>query len=105
MKQLHIKVRENEEKTVPIIWIPSQNQEEQIEIEAILDAPGAKLHLLGIFLGNNHAKVTCNIKIIHKAANTYSRVNLRGVMYNHANFTNDGMVRIDRGAKNADAFY
>lgn len=103
MENVKIVVKENEEKVVPIVWV--SDSEDTIEIEAQLTGIGGRLQLLGLFLGSKNKKITCNIRIVHKAPKTFSRVNLRGVMYDHADFQNDGLVRIERGAKNADAFY
>lgn len=100
---VNVIVKENEEKVVPVVWV--SDSEETINVEAQLIGVGAKLQLLGLFLGSKNKKITCNIRIVHKAPKTFSRVNLRSVMYGHADFQNDGLVRIDRGAKNADAFY
>lgn len=112
MRQIHIKVKENEEKVLPIIVIHSTSsgqanseKENEITVEVELVGQGARLQLLGLFLENNHQKVTFKVNIVHKAPDTFSRVDIRAVLYDNSTFDNDGMIRIDRGAKKADGFY
>ena len=104
MKQLKIKIKQNEEKVLPIIFVNSE-KETEIVVDVELVGQGARLQLLGLFLQHNHQNVTFNVNIVHKAPDTYSRVDIRAVLYDHASFDNDGLIRIDRGAKKADGFY
>lgn len=104
MKSIAIKVKENEEKVVPIVWTDNKGENE-ITVDVTLAGRGAQLKLLGLFLQHNHQNVTFKVNVVHKAPDTISRVDIRAVLYGHASFDNDGMIRIDRGAKKADGFY
>lgn len=103
MKNLKIIVGKNEEKVLPIIWINDEDQE--LTIEANLVGEGASLHLLGIVLGDNHRKFVLNSNIYHKAPKTKSRVHIRGVLRDYAQFSNEGLIHIKKGAKQADGFF
>lgn len=104
MKNLKIRVKENEEKVVPIIVTDSE-KENEIVVDVELVGQGARLQLLGLFIEKDHQNITFNVNVVHKAPDTYSRVDIRAVLYDHASFNNDGLIRIERGAKKADGFY
>lgn len=103
MTVLKIIVKKNEEKILPIISLDRKSDE--ILVDAQLVGEGARLRLVGLFFEDGYQNITFKINVIHKAPDTYSRVDIRAVLYNHANFDNDGLIRIDRGAKKADGFY
>ena len=100
MKNLTITVKQNESKIFPIFWFGENN--EDLTVNAVLDKPGSSLKILGIFYGKqNHYDLKTNI--VHKAPNTYSRTIIKGVLDDTASANFEGMVRIEKGAKNADA--
>lgn len=103
MKNSKIIVRENEEKIIPIVWTNGKDQ--KLTIEADLVGKGASLKILGIVLGNEYEEFALNTNIYHKAPKTRSRVHIRGVLYDHAVFNNEGLIHIKKGAKQADGFF
>lgn len=98
-----VKVKKNEEKVIPFIWV--NGEETEIAYDVQLQEEGASVHLVGIFLGTGRSAITFNTNVVHSAPNTLSRTTLRGVFQDHASFKNDGMVRINKGAKNADGYF
>lgn len=103
MKKIEILVYENEEKIIPFIWI--NGEEKEVSIEARLVGEGASLKIVGIFLGTDSSSIIFNTSVIHEAPNTKSLTTLRCVLRDHAVFNNDGLVRINKGAKNADGYF
>ncbi len=103
MKHIEVVVKKNEEKVVPFVWI--NGSENEVSVDARLVGDGAKLQIVGIFLGTNTSSIIFNTNVVHEAKNTKSLTTLRGVFRNKAAFNNDGMVRINKGAKNADGFF
>jgi Fe-S cluster assembly protein SufD len=100
MPTVNIEVAPNESKIVPIFWFGDKN--EAITVNASLDKPGSSLKLLGVFFARqNHLELKTNV--VHKAADTYSRTIIKGVLDGTASANFEGMVRIEKGAKNADA--
>jgi len=100
MKNITIRLKANESKIFPIFWDGKQNQ--NLTITAVLDKPGASLKLLGIFLASKNSLKLCT-RVIHKAQNTYSRTIIRGVLDGRARADFEGLVQIEKGAKNTDA--
>lgn len=103
MQQRSIKLKRNEEKVVPFIWI--NGAESEVSFESDLTEENTRLHLVGLFLGTGSHKITFNTAISHTAHNTVSRTTIRAVFLDQADFNNDGLVRINRGAKNADGYF
>ena len=103
MKNIDIFVKENEDKVVPFVWI--NGSENEVSVNARLIGEGANLKIVGIFLGTDNSSIIFNTNVVHEAPNTKSLTSIRGVFRNHASFINDGMVRINKGAKNADGYF
>ncbi len=103
MKNIKIVVKKNEEKVVPFVWI--NGSENEVSVDARLVGEGASLKIVGIFLGTDSSSIIFNTSVVHEAPNTKSLTTLRGVFRNRAIFNNDGMVRINKGAKGADGFF
>lgn len=103
MKNYKITVRKNEEKVLPFVWV--NGDEKEVTVNARLVGDGANLRIIGVFLGTDAHSVVFNTNVVHEAPNTKSLTTLRGVFKNHASFNNDGMVRINKGAKNADGYF
>lgn len=103
MKKIEIVVKKNEEKVVPFVWI--NGIETEVSVEAKLVGEGARLKIVGIFLGSGHRSVIFNTNVVHAAKNTKSITTIRGVFKDHASINNDGMVRINKGAKNSDGYF
>ncbi len=103
MKDIKITVRRGEEKVVPFIWIDGEEQE--INVHADLVGEGANLTIVGIFIGKNSGSVIFDTDVVHKASKTKSLTHIRGVFMDHSSFNNEGMVRINKGAKGADGYF
>ncbi len=103
MREIKIIVKKNEKKILPFVWV--NGEEEAVLINAQLTGEGANLQIVGVFLGTDAHSVVFNTSVTHEAKNTKSLTTIRGVFKNTSSFTNDGMVRINRGAKNADGYF
>lgn len=103
MKINKVTVKKNEEKVVPYIWINGKVQEISVVSELVEDA--SDVHIVGLFLGTGNAHVTFNTSVTHIARNTKSRTTIRGVFLNRSSFSNDGLIKINNGAKNADGYF
>lgn len=103
MKKIDILVKKNEEKVVPFVWI--NGAEKEVYVNARLVGEGARLQIVGIFFGSGSNSVIFNTNVIHEGKNTKSITTIRGVFKDSASINNDGMVRINRGAKNADGYF
>lgn len=103
MNTIHIAVDNNEEKSYPFIWI--NGDDEEITLKAELIGDNSSLLICGLFLGTGDKKIIFNTEVTHKGRNTRSLTTIRGVFSKNANFSNDGMIRIVKGAKNTDGYF
>ncbi|MBI4084460.1 MAG: SufD family Fe-S cluster assembly protein [Candidatus Levybacteria bacterium] len=103
MKSLQIVVKKNEEKLLPILWFG--DKESEIHITAQLIGDCGTLTIVGIFFGTANNSVIFNTDVIHQGRNTKSLTFVRAVFKDTASFNSDGMVRIQKGAKNANGYF
>src|SRR5581483_5516812 len=102
MKKYSVRLKKNEEKVLPIVWV--DGKENNIEVSAVLNE-GSSLRIVGLFLGSGQNSIIFNSNVEHKGKNSFSRTDIRGVFKDHSNFSNDGLVVIRKGAKGADGFF
>ena len=87
-----------------------KNQEKIIEfgpnsdLEIVLAGVGAKVEVQGVWKGKNNEQLLGNLKVVHAAPETVSKVNIRGVLKAKAQAFFDGLIRIEKGAVNSDGF-
>lgn len=100
---VEIIVDKNEEKTVSFLW--TDQIENEFSVNARLVGEGARVTIIGMFLGTGDNKLIFNTSVIHEAPNTKSLTTIRGVFRDTSSFSNDGLVAIKRGAKAADGYF
>src|SRR5471030_1181670 len=98
-KEIHVK--ENEELFLPILWTGEQTD---ISYDIYLSEKGAKVTLLGLFLGRESHKIDLKTTIHHQNQHTTSEVIIKGAMTDTASINYQGMVKIDQGAKGTKAW-
>ncbi|MBI4080589.1 MAG: SufD family Fe-S cluster assembly protein [Candidatus Levybacteria bacterium] len=103
MKKIELVLKKNEEKILPVIWI--DDDETEIHLAARLVGDGAKLTVLGLFFATENRAVVFTTDVMHEGKHTTSLTRIRGVFKNRSSFNNDGIVRIRKGAKNANGFF
>ena len=102
MKNISVALRENQEKTIPLVWTRGSGE---ISIEAKLVGRGAKLNLVGAFFLANKDEVKLNVNIEHVAPDTTSETLIKSVLTDKAVGSFYGLVSIKKGAKNTDTFF
>jgi len=93
---MRLVLKANQEKNIE--FGPNQN------LEVVLAGRGAKVDISGVWKGKDDQQFAGNLKVVHRAPETVSKVNLRGVLKDHAQAAFDGLVRIEKGAVNSDGF-
>jgi Fe-S cluster assembly protein SufD len=103
MKEIVLDIAANEEIVLPIIWV--NNDETEISIKVKMLGNNSTLTIVGIFYGDEGHSVICNTDVTHVGKNTKSLTTIRCVMKDTAYFNNDGMIRIQKGAKNTNGYF
>ena len=97
----NIRVGENEHLILPLFW---DGQEKEISYQINLAERGAQLVLWGLLLGKNEDGLELRINIYHSAPETKSKVVLKGVLTGSSKINFEGLVKIEKGSKGANAW-
>jgi len=104
MKKINIKLKKNEEKIIPFVWL-DDTTESEFNFNINLNHQNSSVTLLGIFLGTKESFIKFDTTVQHVGQNTRSLTILRAVFLGSSKFTNDGMIRIKKGAKNTNGYF
>jgi len=102
MKKISLTLRENQEKTIPLVWTSGSGE---LAVNAKLIGRGAKLNLIGAFFLANKDEVKLNVNIDHIAPDTNSDTLIKSVLTDKAAGSFYGLVSIKKGARNTDTFF
>lgn len=92
-------LQKDEKRLVPVLL--SANQE---RIDVNLAGEGAEIEVVGLVLGDKADEKALEVYITHMGKNTKSKVNVRAVLRDKSTFAFRGNVKIEKGAKGADAY-
>lgn len=104
MKSIKIKLKKNDDNIIPFVWL-NDKKENEFLVSSVLSGEGNNITLLGIFLGTKENFLKFDTDIKHTGLHTKSLTILRAVFLNSSSFSNDGMIRIKKGAKNTNAYF
>ena len=83
--------------------VNASSSQAKIDIRHWLPEPGSSLKVNGSILSSEDNKVDSHIEISHTGRETYSRLEWHSACGGKSDTTGTGMLRIDAGAKGADA--
>ncbi len=102
MKNISVTLKENQEKTIPLVWTSGSGG---VSVKAKLVGRGAKLSLVGAFFLADKDRVQIDINIDHTAPDTNSDTLIKSVLTDRAVGNFYGLVKIRKGAKNTDTYF
>ncbi|MFC1649055.1 SufD family Fe-S cluster assembly protein, partial [Nanoarchaeota archaeon] len=76
----------------------------KVEVSSSLDRQGASTNNCGLFLGKDSQKFDIYNSVIHKAPNTYSDMNNRGIVMDKSKSIYRGLIRIDENSSNCNGY-
>lgn len=97
MKQIYL--GKDQSKIIPILLNESSEK-----VDVILGGENASVEIVGLVLGKGSDDKALEAYITHAAPNTKSNVNVRAVLRDKSSFAFRGNVKIEKGAKGADAY-
>lgn len=74
------------------------------KLDVVLAGENASVEIVGLVVGKNSDERSLETYITHAAPNTKSNVNVRAVLRGKSTFAFRGNVKIEKGAKGADAY-
>lgn len=84
--------------------IPFKLVEVEKKLEVVLAGENAEVEIVGLVMGKGSEEKALEAYITHAAPNTKSNVNVRAVLKDKSTFAFRGNVKIEKGAKGADAY-
>src|SRR3989344_3979183 len=84
--------------------LPFELLEKDKRLDVILAEENAEVEIVGLVTGKGSEEKSLETYITHVAPNTRSNVNVRAVLMGKAKFDFRGTVKIEKGAKGADAY-
>lgn len=93
-----ITLRKNQKKVIPFELLENRR------LDVVLAGKGAEVEIVGLVLGKQDEEKSLEAYITHAAPNTKSNINVRGVLRGRSKFDFRGNVKIEKGAKGADAY-
>ncbi len=97
MKQIILK--KDEKRVIPILV-----EEAQTRIDVVLTGENSHIEIVGLVMGKDRDERAMEVYITHAAPNTKSNVNVRAVLRGKSKFDFRGNVKIENGARGADAY-
>ena len=80
------------------------DQVENDRIDVVLAGENSEVEVVGLLLGKGKSQTAFEVYITHAAPKTKSRVIVKSVLRNRSTFAFRGNVKIEKGAKGADAY-
>lgn len=74
------------------------------KLDIVLAGANASVEVVGLVIGKGTDEKSIDADIVHAAPNTKSNVNVRAVLQDKSTFAFRGNVKIEKGAKGADAY-
>ena len=96
-------VRAGRDSTITSGTVSAGSQRTKADIRYLLDSPGSSLNVLGSLLSAEKMHLDHHIEISHTAPHTYSRLEWHTACGGGSTSVGTGMLRIEKGAKKADA--
>ena len=102
----HIRHSETESKNLSRSFALAQDdkKDNNNRLDIVLAGVNASVEVVGLVLGSKDDEKSIDANIVHAAPNTKSNVNVRAVLRGKSQFAFRGNVRIEKGAKGADAY-
>lgn len=97
----NILLKKNEKLVLPVIW---RGKERKINYNIFLAGVNSDLTLLMLLLGKKEDKVKIQINVLHQNKETKSKVLVKGVIKDSAKVDFNGLVKIEPGSKNSNAW-
>jgi len=92
-------LKKNEKEIIPFELLEGEKR-----LDVILAGENAEVEVIGLVMSSGSDERSLETYITHVAPNTKSKVNVRAVLRGRSKFDFRGNVKIEKGAKGADAY-
>lgn len=98
----YIELKQNQEKVENFVF--DKEYHKKVDLKYVLNGKQARLKLCIILLASGCHKTDINIKVLHIAEQTHSKVQVRSALFDDFSFSCFGSIEIEKGAKGSEAF-
>src|SRR3989344_1452462 len=92
-------LKKNQSKLIPV-----ELDTKSKKLEVVLAGENASVEVVGLVLGKGNDQKSLEANIVHAAPRTKSKVIVKSVLRDRSTFAFRGNVKIEKGAKGADAY-
>lgn len=96
---MNLILKQNQKKIIPFELLEAEKR-----VDVVLAGENAEVEIWGLLMANGQQQTALEVYITHAAPNTKSNVNVRAVLSGKSTFAFRGNVKIEKGAKGADAY-
>ncbi|OGD89194.1 hypothetical protein A3D81_01880 [Candidatus Curtissbacteria bacterium RIFCSPHIGHO2_02_FULL_40_17] len=96
--KLEVVIKKNQKELIPFELLESKR------LDIVLAGENAQVEVVGLVIAKGEEQKALEAYITHAAPNTKSNVNVRAVLAGKSKFDFRGNVKIEKGAKGADAY-
>ena len=102
MKSLEYVVKKNTQ--FQLVFIVPRGVEADVCVRVRLAGRGAKAHIIGLVAGDGDHRISIHTEQLHEAPETTSNLLVKAALFDRAQFTYDGVIRVARAAQKSDAY-
>lgn len=95
---LQLKIQKDQKEVIPFELLESRR------LDVVLAGENAQVEIVGLLVAKGQEQMALETYITHAAPNTKSNINVRAVLTGKSKFDFRGNVKIEKGAKGADAY-
>jgi Fe-S cluster assembly protein SufD len=90
----------NQKRIVPVVWT---GKEKELNFGVVLSGKGAGISMPITLMGKNNSNISIRIEVIHRQPDTTSSISIKGALWNKSTVNVYGNIKIEKGAKGANA--
>ncbi|MBI3955965.1 SufD family Fe-S cluster assembly protein [Candidatus Gottesmanbacteria bacterium] len=87
-----------------LVLVLAKSIDADVHVVVRLTGRGASAKVIGLVVGRGDHKITIHTEQIHEAPETTSNLLVKAALYDDAQFSYDGVIRVARAAQKSDAY-
>lgn len=95
-------LQENAQLTFVLVGV--QKIDMEIVVRIRLSGKGSEANIIGLVVGRDDYGITMHTEQIHSAPDTTSNLLVKAALFDHVQFSYDGVIRVDPQAQKTDAY-
>lgn len=93
-----------EDAQLTLVLVAVQKIDMEIVVRIRLSGRGSEAKIIGLVAGREDHRITMHTEQIHTAPDTTSNLLVKAALYDHVQFSYDGVIRVEPSAQKTDAY-